>query len=732
MPCARPSPFWLALVQLVATVLCSAIPADEPPADKGVSEQSSKRIVAIVDTLGDIVKSIDNQEEQETANYRLYQTWCETEEADLSLSLNKTQLQLEQSQGSQQENAATMAELEHSLTVVNEEILETKNAIDQAQSIRDEESTKYDDELLLNKQSISQVSSAITIVGKVHGEGGFLQRGAVKRLQLNEPGESKYVQGIMEGLKTRLEKTQQQMTQTEEGKKKAHAALSKTKKEQLVSLQQEATDATLRLQQARVDAVELKRIATKSAERIKELTATREETLHACEAKARAWRARSEDRANEKEALREAIAVVAPVVAEVNATPAPEPTAAVGDGEAVDEDAVDEDDAELTSGDSASAPGLSFLQAKARGRADADRASLSSARTGVRHGVVSLPGATLGTQLIMLAVHSNATRRSGQHQDAYSVAKDVVKQLIAILQGQQKDEADTRKSCTSSLAEKAKEKTDIEDALDGVNATINFKAAESARLLSEVQEIEASIASAKAQLDNATVIRTREKDGYESGSKDRHLAVKVLKQAGEVLKRFYSSKEQVASLAQAARKSGRAAPAPPTWSGDSRKELPSAGVLALLEKVAEDITREQQAAEADEKASAAAFERLREEERADFDLMMQEITERVKHSAKLKVWLGADRETKTEKSEDLEALKAEIHSLHGQCDELLENFQARTKARSEELEQLRDVFDILSGSSIAPRTGEGQPEALALLQDATATASTRTHTMRHE
>merc|ERR1712222_124093 len=78
---------------------------------------------------------------------------------------------------------------------LDEDIEDTRNAADQMRSLREEENDKYREESTLNQQSISQVKSAIKIIQKVGGKGGFLQNGVLRKLQINAPGESSYVLG---------------------------------------------------------------------------------------------------------------------------------------------------------------------------------------------------------------------------------------------------------------------------------------------------------------------------------------------------------------------------------------------------------------------------------------------------------------------------------------------------------------------------------------------------------
>jgi hypothetical protein len=271
-------------------------------------------------------------------------------------------------------------------------------------------------------------------------------------------------------------------------------------------------------------------------------------------------------------------------------------------------------------------------------------------------------------------------------KDALAGAKTVVGKLTGVLQQEQTDEESKKKYCEAKLDEKDSEKAVAEEEISRLDASINRKTADAAQLAGEVKDIEAALDAMEKSLDKAGVLRKSEKSIYESGTKDRALAEKVLKQAKQILTAHYKK-------AFIQRQPSTETP------GSSSKELQSQGALGLLDMVREDIAKEQKDAEQEEKAAAMAFDKLTIDSRNEFDAKMQEIIERKQLRAKTLVQLGSDKETKTQKAEDRAAIVQQLTSLHQECDDLLKHFDQRTKARLFEVGQLKDVMDILSGSS---------------------------------
>jgi len=235
-------------------------------------------------------------------------------------------------------------------------------------------------------------------------------------------------------------------------------------------------------------------------------------------------------------------------------------------------------------------------------------------------------------------------------------------------------------------------------------------------LAKDVEDVNAALAKMKTQVEEAKAMRKKEKFDYDKGTKDRLLAGKVLKQASAVLAKFYATMDpsQAAALNQKPVQIGEQKEPPKTWrkGSSSRKEILGNAVIRIIEKIRDDIILEQKAAQKDEEQAIVVFEKLMKDSRVQFDDSMADITERVKRKAKLTVEVNADKQAKSQKDKELVDVKTQLASLHAKCDELMKNFEARTKARNFEVSQLKDVMDILSGSSVATRTGFlEQPDA---------------------
>lgn len=238
-----------------------------------------------------------------------------------------------------------------------------------------------------------------------------------------------------------------------------------------------------------------------------------------------------------------------------------------------------------------------------------------------------------------------------------------------------------------------------------MNATILQQEADIATLVQEINDLNEAIANDKTTLVDATKIRKQEKEAYVDATKDRTLSLKVMAQAKKILSEFYATQDHTGFIQAREKKQAPSNSPPPTWTRSTRSSLESMNVLEIIDKIADDMRIEQKDASAEEKESEAAYDKLVTETQEAFDQRMEEITTRTKRKAKLGVQQNNDQETLLQTKQDLSSIHAEQTSLHDECDDLVQHFDQRVKARRFEMDQLHDVYDILSGSEIAARTG---------------------------
>jgi hypothetical protein len=174
--------------------------------------------------------------------------------------------------------------------------------------------------------------------------------------------------------------------------------------------------------------------------------------------------------------------------------------------------------------------------------------------------------------------------RKLQRKNTFDGVKTVVSKLIVTHQETQQEEAEKRTMCEKDLASTDDAKVETEDVIAELKANIGKKESEAIMLADEVKKLYSSIDQVRKSVEEAGKIRKKELGAFQTGSKDRALANRILRQAMVVLQRFYE--KQQAKLLQE--------PPPQKWSkGSPRKTNAAFGAVSMIQRIVDGITREQ-------------------------------------------------------------------------------------------------------------------------------------------
>merc|ERR1719262_1967528 len=146
------------------------------------------------------------------------------------------------------------------------------------------------------------------------------------------------------------------------------------------------------------------------------------------------------------------------------------------------------------------------------------------------------------------------------------------------------------------------------------------------------------------------------------------------------------------------RSKSRVAPAPPPETAEAYTKKDSSGPTALIDKLKNDLEKEVQAAEMDEKQAQKDYEEMMADSANQRHADSKSITEKDGQKAELEADLQAAKSAKADAAAELHALGEYISQLHGSCDFLLQNFDVRKEARANEIDALKKAKAVLSGA----------------------------------
>lgn len=263
------------------------------------------------------------------------------------------------------------------------------------------------------------------------------------------------------------------------------------------------------------------------------------------------------------------------------------------------------------------------------------------------------------------------------------------------------DETKHRDLCIDEMAKNERSTSEQVHTKAKVQANIERLEMTIKDLGSTISTLQAEIADLKLQRERAKEDRAMENKEFENTVADQRETQRLLTQALDVLKTVYA-KETTSWRQDAAPNAGFVQlQAPPSPEGFDvyEKSRKSSGILSLLEHILEG-------------AKAMEVEVLRAEQQslADYQDFVQQTVRSVE--AKEQSVLGRQGEKAQNQEEltqagnglgevndELESLSTGLAGLKGECDFFLKNFEARSQARGEEVEALRQAKAALSGMS---------------------------------
>merc|ERR1719473_1277690 len=129
-----------------------------------------------------------------------------------------------------------------------------------------------------------------------------------------------------------------------------------------------------------------------------------------------------------------------------------------------------------------------------------------------------------------------------------------------------------------------------------------------------------------------------------------------------------------------------------------QKSEKSAGVIGLMDMMIKEIETDMKDAEYEEKTSASDYAKLMSDSEETRAANSKGIVTKASSKATLEGKLESAKEAFTAVSTDLDLIATTLGDLHMQCDFLLQNYDLRKEARTNEIESLKNAKAILSGA----------------------------------
>mmetsp|Transcript_52869 Transcript_52869/g.112858 ORF Transcript_52869/g.112858 Transcript_52869/m.112858 type:complete len:735 (+) Transcript_52869:75-2279(+) len=703
-------------------LLCAASLPDALEAAVATSEAGMNPIRKVVTLLQDMQKKVTEEGEKDKELYEKFECYCKSGTSDLTASISSAETAGVETSADVKTAKEKKTLTEEELKTAQDDRVAAKAAIEEATALREKEAATYSAEESEYKTNIAAITKAVAALEK--GMTGFLQThtaSVVRKivtdnkdmdeserelllsfLSSDEQSQSQYspqsgeVVGILKQLKDEMSKTLADLTGEEDSSIKNYDALMEAKKKEIAAL-----SAAIETKLAKVGelGVTIANLENEAGDAAASLAADQEylaELEKSCGTKASEWEERQKLRAEELVALSETIKVLN------------------------DDDALDLFKKTLPS------PDTSLMQLTSA-TSSQRTAALNAIRVAQRH----VPREQR-TSLDLLALSLSGKGSTKGFEKVIKMCDD----MVEMLKKEQVDDDNKKEYCNTQLDMTEDKLKALDRAISDEEAAIASAEEGLAALGEELKALEAGIKSLDKSVGEATEQRKAENVEYKELMASDSAAKQLLEFAKNRLNKFYNPKlykppaEQelsaedqifvnnggtpppteapggiagtgVTAFVQIKQHSTlKDAPAPPpaTWSAYQSKSEEHNGVTAMMDLLIKDLDKEMTEAETEEKEAQKDYEALMADAASKRASDTSSLTEKTSAKAELESVLERRKEAKKDATSELMAVQKYMASVHAECSWLLQYFDVRKAARSDEIDSLKRAKAVLSGA----------------------------------
>merc|ERR1719389_1028637 len=240
-------------------------------------------------------------------------------------------------------------------------------------------------------------------------------------------------------------------------------------------------------------------------------------------------------------------------------------------------------------------------------------------------------------------------------------------------------------------------------------------------LMEEISALGASIAALDKSVADATEQRKEEHAAYVEQMQMNEAAMGLVEKAKNRMQKFYNptlykappKKEmsmeekimQAGSFTQVHKNfldlDVAPPPAPEMPSGPVKKNEKSAGVIGLMDSIIKDLGDDMKDMEYEEKTAQKDYAELMADSQETRAGDTKALTGKTTTKAETEAALMTAKETRSATATDLKQVQTVIADLHAACDFIMQNFDLRKEARTNEIEGLKNAKAVLSGASFS-------------------------------
>merc|ERR1719379_1251284 len=294
----------------------------------------------------------------------------------------------------------------------------------------------------------------------------------------------------------------------------------------------------------------------------------------------------------------------------------------------------------------------------------------------------------------------------------------MIDDMVVLLGKQQKDDETQKAYCEGEFEKAADEETAAKTKLGQTDAKLSELTDTIGTLMEEISALEASIAALDKSVADATEQRKEEHAAYVEQMQMNEAAMGLVEKAKNRMQKFYNptlykappktentmeEKIIIAGTFSQVHMRSRVVlpPAPEVPSGLLQKSTKSAGVISMMDTIISDLGSDMKEMEYEEKTAQKDYAELMSDSQETRAGDSKALTGKTSTKAEVEAELMTTKEIRSATSTDLKQVATVIQDLHAACDFIMQNFDLRKEARTNEIEGLKNAKAVLAGANFS-------------------------------
>lgn len=620
----------------------------------------------VVELLQGMQEQLETEAKEDEKTYENFKCWCTKNTEEKGKSVKDAQRALKEKKLRKEELVSKGQRLKSEVESAEDEKAAKEAQLRKQQVLRGQERKEYLADKARLSDDVGSVDAATAQLGNTTGL--FLQRSQVGQASsfvqqllkkhskmlhsrdretldafVQDPsGGSSQVSGILQGMRDDFASDLAQLESDEAKRSAAFKQLAGALGEEIEATRMQIETKKQEKADADEESAHLKHAIKKTVASIGDDAAFQEEIKKRCAAMDAQWDERSATRADESEAISKAI------------------------------ETLNSEDAHETFSKSIT----SFLQLSAN---DARREVAAKVLSTASHHDVRLANLATKTRI-----------------DNFIKVKKAMDDMVVALKQEQEDDVEQKAYCVKALRENHVSTDDKRREMDQLVAKKGTLKVKLDQASDDMDKLNTEIKGLKEQLAVAGQDREAENKEFQRIIPEQRETQRLLKQALKVLANFYNKKSALVQVSVHVQQ-----PKAPEAFKDYKANGQSFGIMSMIQQLIADSEKQVAEVSTAEAGAQKAYESFAKDTASSVNAKEAEVTDLKAAKAKSKKSFVQTRQSSEGIEKVLEALDTTESELHGSCDFIMANFDARKEARSEEIDSVDKAKAILSGATFA-------------------------------